>query len=162
MYKMRPDPKNLCKVCKGWGYTDDVADEYKSAPVIKNKKVVTLGSGCYNCKGTGLVKIQWKVGRVVMQRVANPSPNKVGAQVRSLYLPPRKYMIIDHRTKELIVTVPTAMRELIISLHKATNAPVRILGVDSFELNSTWTISEDSLNNINHGIVYHQDRRYIR
>lgn len=52
MMKQRSD---ICPVCNGWGYTDETQEEYKCAPVVKNKKTLALGSGCYNCRGTGIV-----------------------------------------------------------------------------------------------------------
>lgn len=40
-------PEGVCTRCDGKGYTR------KTAPVIKNKQTVALGSGCVACKGTG-------------------------------------------------------------------------------------------------------------
>ena len=45
--RMKPDPENLCQECKGLGYTEETAAEFK------NNKTVALGSGCPKCKGIG-------------------------------------------------------------------------------------------------------------
>lgn len=52
MMKQRED---ICPVCHGWGYTDEVKEDLKCAPELKNKKTIALGSGCYNCAGKGIV-----------------------------------------------------------------------------------------------------------
>lgn len=55
MMKQRDD---ICPVCDGWGYTDDVSDDFKCAPDYSKNKATSLGSGCFACRGTGKLTVE--------------------------------------------------------------------------------------------------------